>query len=80
MIIDAHVHIGRFNSWPLAKGRPEDVVKMLRAEGIDRGLVSSAKAIAYDCPAGNADVLEAAAQYTEILPLLCVNPRRHEDP
>jgi len=77
MIIDAHVHIGRFNSWPLAKGRPEEVVNMLRAESIDYGLVSSAEAIAYDCPAGNADVLAAAAQYKEIVPLLCVNPRRH---
>ncbi len=79
MIIDAHGHIGMFNSWPLVKGRPEDVVNMLCNEGIDYVLVSSAKAIAYDCPSGNAEVLEAAAKYKEIIPMLCINPRRPEE-
>jgi len=79
MIIDAHGHIGMFNSWPLVDGRPENVVNILRNEGIDYVLVSSAKAIAYDCPSGNAEVLEAAAKYEEIIPLLCINPRRPEE-
>jgi len=79
MIIDAHAHIGRFNPWPLVKGQPEELVRILRDEGIDYALVSSAKAICYDCPSGNAEVLEAAAQYQEIIPLLCVNPRRPEE-
>lgn len=79
MIIDAHAHIGRFNSWPLVKGQPEDLVGILRDEGIDHALVSSAKAICYDCPSGNAEVLEAAAKHEEIIPLLCVNPRRPEE-
>ena len=76
MIIDAHVHIGKFNSWPLAKGQAEEKLKALRDEGIDYALASSALAISYDCPAGNAEVLAAAARYSEIVPLLCVNPRR----
>ena len=79
MIIDAHGHIGLFNSWPLVKGRPKNVVNILRNEGIDYVLVSSAKAIAYDCPSGNAEVLEAAAKYKEIIPLLCINPQRPEE-
>lgn len=79
MIIDAHAHIGKFNSWPLAKGKPAQLVQILRQEGIDYALTSSALAICYDCPGGNAELLEAAAQYEEIVPLLCVNPRRKEE-
>jgi len=79
MIIDAHAHIGRFNLWPLAPDTVEQLLTILRAESIDYALVSSAKAICYDCPSGNADVLEAAAAHDQILPLLCVNPVRREE-
>lgn len=79
MIIDAHAHIGRFNSWPLAECEPERIVQILRAEGIDYALTSSAKALCYDCPSGNAELLEVAKEYREILPLLCVNPRRRAE-
>lgn len=79
MIIDAHAHIGRFNSWPLAKERPEDIVGILHREGIDYAVTSSARAICYHCPEGNAELLEVAARYPQIIPLLCVDPRRHEE-
>ncbi len=79
MIIDAHAHIGKFNSWPLAKAKPAQLVQILRQEGIDYALTSSALAICYDCPAGNAELLAAAAEYEEIVPLLCVNPRRRDE-
>jgi uncharacterized protein len=79
MIIDAHAHLGRFNSWPLAKGGTDEVAAMLRSEGISHALVSSALSLYYDCPAGNAEVLAAAAHHPELLPLLCVNPRRPQE-
>ncbi len=79
MIVDAHAHIGKFNSWPLAKGKPEELVGILRREGIDYALTSSALAIYYDCPAGNAELIRAAEEYKEIVPLLCVNPRRKQE-
>jgi hypothetical protein len=79
MIIDSHAHIGRFNAWPLARGEPEELVRMLRAEGIDYALVSSAHALYYDCRLGNAETLAAAARHPELLPLLCVNPRRGQE-
>jgi predicted TIM-barrel fold metal-dependent hydrolase len=79
MIIDAHAHIGRFNSWPLASGHPTHLVEMLRRDAVDHALVSSARALYYDCPEGNAEVLAAAAAHREIIPLLCVNPRRPEE-
>ena len=75
MIIDAHAHIGRFNSWPLAEAGPDRVVEMLKREGVSYALTSAAKSIAYHCPEGNAEVLLAAKKHKEILPLLCVNPR-----
>ena len=74
MIIDAHAHIGRFNSWPLAESDPEGVVEMLKREGVSYALTSSAKSISYDCPEGNAELLAAAKKHKELLPLLCVNP------
>jgi len=79
MIIDSHAHMGRFNSWPLAESDPGKTVQILRAEGIDYALTSSAKALCYDCPSGNAEMLEISKQYREILPLLCVNPRRRAE-
>ena len=79
MIIDAHAHVGRFNSWPLAESEPGKIVGILQREGIDYALTSSARALCYDCPSGNAELLQIAQQYREILPLLCVNPRRDEE-
>jgi uncharacterized protein len=79
MIVDAHAHVGRFNAWPLAASEPEALVEILRKEGIDYAMTSSAKAICYDCSAGNTELLEIAQQHKEILPFLCVDPRRHEE-
>ncbi len=47
---------------------------MLRAEGVNYALASSAKALFLDCPEGNAEVLEAAKKYKEVIPMLVVNP------
>lgn len=79
MIIDSHAHVGMFNSWPLVRGAPDDLVAMLRAEGVDYALISSAQALYYDCRAGNVEALEAATRHKELLPLLCVNPRRRQE-
>lgn len=79
MVIDAHAHVGRFNAWPLAESEPEGIVHVLRKEGIDYAMTSSAKALCYDCPSGNAELLEIAQKHKEILPLLCVNPERHHE-
>ncbi len=75
MIIDAHVHIGNFSaSYPFAESKLEKVVQILRDEGMDYALVSSAKSLLYDCPEGNKEALAASKQYKEILPYLVVNP------
>lgn len=75
MVIDAHIHVGDFRvHYPYVETRTERIVEMLREEGVDYALASSAKALLYDCVEGNRDVLAAAKQYREIIPLLVVNP------
>ncbi len=75
MLIDSHIHLGSFSvAYPFAESRMEKVIQMLRDEGVDYALTSSAKALHCDCPEGNAEVLEAAKKYKEIIPCLVVNP------
>jgi len=75
MIIDAHIHLGSFSvSYPFAESKIETVVEMLQKEGVDYALASSSKALHYDCPEGNKEVLEASRKYKEIIPYVVVNP------
>ena len=68
MLIDSHIHLGSFSvAYPFAESQMEKVIQILRDEGVDYALTSSAKALHYDCPEGNAEVLEAAKKYKEIM-------------
>lgn len=75
MLIDSHVHLGSFSvAYPFAESRTEKVIQMLRDEGVDYALISSAKALHHDCAEGNTEVLTAAKKYKEVIPYLVVNP------
>ena len=75
MVIDAHVHIGSFGvTYPFAESGTDGVIRLLRNQGVDYALVSSAKALWYDCAEGNREALVASKEYKEIFPLLVVNP------
>lgn len=75
MIIDAHVHIGSFAvRYPFAESKLERVVGMLKKEGVDYALISSARSLFYECTGGNQEALDAARKYPQLIPLLVVNP------
>ena len=78
MLIDSHIHLGSFSvAYPFVESRMEKVIQMLRDEGVNYALASSSKALHYDCPEGNAEVLAAAKKYKEIIPCLVVNAWQH---
>jgi len=75
MLVDAHVHIGSCAiDYPFVETRTDKIVDMLRAEGVDYAVVSSARALFYDCVEGNAEVLEACRRHPQLIPLVVVNP------
>lgn len=74
MIIDAHAHLGAWPGWRVKVRSPQELVNLLKDEGIDYALTSSFKSILYDFREGNQELLEAAAKFPQIIPLLCLNP------
>ena len=54
-VVDAHAHIGRWGS-PGAEGSADEIRRITDRSGFSKVVVSSALAIQYDVPEGNADV------------------------
>ncbi len=81
MIIDAHIHLGNFSvQYPLAESRTEKIVEMLREEGVDYAVASSARALFFGTDAiGNQEIIEAAKKYKEIIPMMVLNPWHIDD-
>ncbi len=76
MIIDSHIHIGKYSAkYPFAESRTEKIIEMLREEGVDYAVVSSARSLWLGPDAaGNLEVLESTKKYKELIPLAVLNP------
>ncbi len=73
-VIDAHAHLGRWGL-PGLEGTTDDLRRLLDASGIARVIVSSAMAIAYDVPGGNAEVAAACDADERIYGSIVFNAR-----
>lgn len=62
MVIDSHAHLG---VWHRLAGRPETLLRLADAAGIDRLCVSSAWAIAYEPDEGNRQVADAVQRWPD---------------
>lgn len=78
MIVDIHAHYG---SW-LSSTRPDTPERfsaLLDRFGIDRVIVSSARAILYDAPSGNEQVADLIRRDERVYGAVVVNPNRRDE-
>lgn len=72
MIIDSHVHLGKWY-FPIAQLTVDDIVAYMRRHDIDASIISSSLAIVYDCPEGNDELARAIRPYPQLLAYVAVN-------
>lgn len=72
MIIDSHVHLGKWY-FPIAQPTAADFVATMQRHHIDISIISSSLAIVYDFREGNAELAEAIREFPQLLGYVVVN-------
>ena len=72
-VIDAHAHLGSWG-YPGSTGDLDEMRRLLDRSGFSKVIVSSALAIRYDAPEGNAEVARAAESDERIYGSVVLNP------
>jgi hypothetical protein len=80
IVIDAHMHIGRYNNFLMPHADMESIRHSAKRIGIQKMYGSSLKAIRGDAPGGNADALALHTQHpASYSPYFVLNPNYPED-
>jgi len=76
-VIDVHQHMG---PWPFPGrwGGIQENLRLMAARGIDRAIISSALAVVQDMVAGNAELVQSIADYSQLYAYVTVNPTMME--
>ena len=78
MLIDSHVHLGRWY-FPIAQLTADDMVAYMQHQGIDVSIISSSLAIVYDFHEGNRQLAQAIQPYPQLLGYVAINLNYPDD-
>jgi predicted TIM-barrel fold metal-dependent hydrolase len=67
MMIDAHTYLGSWPYWKIEDRTAEELEACLKANGIEKALVSSLRSIFYDAEEGNRELLAANKKFPDSL-------------
>jgi len=64
-VIDVHCHLGKYSPVYIPRSKPDDMIRVMDAIGIEAACISSFAAIGPDWEVGNSMVAEAVSQYPQ---------------
>lgn len=79
LVIDCHTHCGPWCGIPTRTGSPRSLAASLERSGIDRGLVSSSRALLADLVSGNDDTARAVESESRLYGYIYVDPLRIDE-